>query len=273
MNEQLSHFMQAFRAMLVHRAQGRQHDEIAALFSLPRPDGFPESDWVNAIHVLVYGPRGHPTAVFRFVEMALRRYDEQKTISTNTAFPNRIFGSFTSNHLGRLFRHEGSLYRTREKAAGDLSWIEVEAVTPTAPWRAAEFTETKNQIVRFLPFRVREATGGPRMSGTVPEMPIGFPADPQALSMGYTRGTGVLYEILLVPSAVSLLVPPTYLRSDASPRTTDPLGGHLCPDPDFAGSRAFPLYLDSGRRFRQLEGVLTDVLAAGVKAEIKLEGW
>lgn len=272
MNEQLSHFMQAFRAMLVHRAQGRQHDAMAALVGLPRPEGFPESDWVNAIHVLAYGPRGHPTAVFRFIEMALRRFDEHLVISTFSAFPGRIFGTLNANHLGRLFRHEGTLYRTRDTAADDFSWIEVEAADTPAPWARGNFAETKEQIARFLPFSVREATGGPLMSATGFELPVGYDEN-DAAAMRYADGTGVLYEVFLVSSAVSLLVPPTYLREDASPRDSDPLGGHLCPDPSYAGGNAHPLYLDGRRRFAQLEGVLNDVLAAGVKAEIKLEGW
>lgn len=273
MNPVFSQIESAFRNMLIHKAEGRAHDAAAELVALPRPQGFPESDWVNAIHVLAYGPRGHPAAVFRFVEMALRRYDEEVDITTSATFPSRIFGAFTTSHLGRLFRHEGTLYRTTESYDTEsLSWIDVEAGGPTTPWAPAAFDASKTQRARFLPFRVREACAGPRMSMEVPEMPDGFPADPARVSMVWGFGTGVLYEVLLVPSVVSLLVPPTYLRADSSPRTSDPLGGHLCESVDFAGSRAFPLYLDSGRRFRELEGVLDTVLAAGVKADIKLEG-
>jgi hypothetical protein len=267
-NEQLSQFTALMRTILLHRAQGRAHDAMARLVGLERPRGFPESDWLNAIHVLAYGPRGHPATTLRFVEMALRRFDEVLTVSTYEAFPNRLYGSFTSNHIERLVRHKGTLYRTTAERADDYSWIGLEVVSAPLPWEPSDLDKTETQVVRFLPFRVREATGGPIMSGTVPEMPSGFPPE---VSMGYVPGTGVLYEVLLVATAVSLTVPPSYLRADASARNADPFGAQLCPDAGYDGSNVFPLYLDSGRRFREFEARLDDVLAAGVKAEIKLE--
>jgi len=264
--------------MLVHKAEGADHDQLARAYSLPRPTGFPEADWVNALHELALGPRGHPTATFRFIEMALRRYDEQLNVDVHANQPDRIYGTFSARHLGRLLRYEGALYRVVEGAA-DFTWLRlVRSGTSAAsyPFKSANLIEVKTQAVRFLPFRVREAGRGPILSETVPEFPVTYPADPDAVGFVVSAGTSCLYEVLLAPDAVSLLVPATYLRSNGEPRTSDPLGGHLTPGPDYdAGGpqTAFPLYLDSGRRMRQFENVLLDVLAAGVRPVIRLEGW
>lgn len=276
MSNALSQVIAAFRAMLVHKAEGADHDQLARAYSLPRPTGFPESDWVNALHELAIGPRGHPTSTFRFIEMALRRFDEHVDVEVRASQPDRIYGAFGSRHAGRLLRYEGALYKVIEMAP-DFSWLRLaksSAQVPAFPFKAAALVEVKTQTVRFLPFRVREAGRGPVLSATVPEYPETYPADPSAAEYVVSQGTPCLYEILLHPSAVNLLVPPTYLRAGGAPRTTDPLGGHLTPGPDYDANgprTAFPLYLDSRRRMRQLEAVLLDVLASGVRPVIRLE--
>lgn len=278
MSDILSQLVGALRAMLVHKATGVDHDQLARVYGLPRPTNFPESDWINALHELAVGPRGHPTATFRFVEMALRRYDEMVDVDVRANQPDRIYGSFDARHLGRLLRYEGGLYKVIEGAA-DFSWLRLarSGVSGVSyPFKSAGLSEIKTQRIRFLPFRVRTAGRGPVLSQSVPEYPVTHPADPDAAGYVVSAGTSCLYEVLLAPGALSLLVPPTYLRTGGAARTTDPLGGHLTPGADYDANgfrTAFPLYLDNGRRMRQLEGVLVEVLAAGVRPVIKLEGW
>jgi hypothetical protein len=283
MNHPFSQLEEAFRAMLVHKATGRDHDALSAALGLPRPRNFLESDWVNAVHVLGFGARGHPKAVFRFIEMALRRFEregiERRSVQILDGQPARFYQGtgavFDADYLGRLVRVGGVLYRTSQEHADDWTWIGLETGA-TSHFRAAEFEATSARTVRFLPFRVREATGGPQFDS---EALTGLPDGP----VGYNPGTGAVYEVLLYPSQFNT-VPPTYLRvtlpvgasgvSSAVDPNNLPLGGHLCPNAAYVGhvaGAAFPLYLDNGRRMREFERVLDDVLAAGIKAEIKLD--
>lgn len=284
MNHAFSQIEEAFRATLIHKATGRDHDAIAVMLGLPRPRGFPESDWVNAIHVLGYGARGHPRAVFRFIEMALRRFErdeiESRPVEVQAGQLSRLYQGtgtvFNKNYLGRVFRINGVLYRTSQEYAVDWTWVGLERATSEFSAFGADFTPGA-YAARFLPFRIREATGGPNFEV---DAFTGLSTD----QVSYCPGTGVVYEVLLYPDQFST-VPPTYLRADpvtdvdaGSGAVVDAngvaLGGHVTADSTYTGhveGAAFPLYLDNGRRMREFEAVLDEVLAAGVKAEIKLD--
>lgn len=256
-----------FRAMLVHKASGTDHEEIARLLSLPRPRGFTEADWMNAVHVLAFGARGHPRAVFRFIEMALHRYSVTFRVQLSNLYPTRLLRAdpsepaFDATYPGRFVRIEGALYMVGQEFTSEY----VELVPfRTGSFDAPNFTDGKQVYARFLAFRVREATGGPVLHATEEEVQV-----------GKAKGTGVTYEVLLDPARYPSTIPPTYLRGGvAVARTTDPLGGHLTPNASYqarpSGS-AWPLYLDNGRRMSEFAAVLDDVLAAGVKVEIKLD--
>jgi hypothetical protein len=263
MIETFSQVEAAFRTMLVHKAEGAQHDAIARLHSIPRPAAIPEDDWVNAIHVLAYGPRGHPGGMFRFVEMALKSYDTEAEIEVKL-LPYRLFdhdgGVLDETWVDRLVRVNGGLYRVESyDPGGSTPWVDLYRFGTTY-WQAPALPPMI-QAVRRLPFRVREATGGPILE-----------LNTEAV-VGRSRGTGVTFEVLLAPELQN--VPRTYLRVNGAARTSDPFGGHLLTDASVhrqAVAGVCPLYLDNGRRMREFEVVLDDMLASGVKAVIKMDG-
>lgn len=261
----------AFRAMLVHKAEGRWHDAIAALYGVPRPRDFSEAVWVNAIHAVAIGARTHPKAVFRFIEMALHDYAESRLVDTDASTPTRLLegtgGPFTSDHVDRLVRVRGVLYRSTEELGPSGAWLGLTSYR-SSDFELANFTTATGLTARFLPFRVREATGGPRLNF------IGTQPSDWEVQAGRYAGSGMMYEVKLDHRDFSP-PPRTYVRVSPVARTSDPFGGHLFLDAtksaDALGA-GHPLYLDNGKRLRQLTPILEDLLAAGVSASISIDG-
>lgn len=251
----------AFRAMLVHKAEGRDHDALAALYELPRPRGFAEQHWVNAIHAIALGAKTHPKAVFRFVELALMRWAFTRGVRLETAFPTRLargagYPVFTAEHTDRLVRISGVLYATKGTLGGGGDWIDLVPVA-TSTFAKPNWTVTETVAARFLPFRVRAVGPGYQLSlaeAAQPETAVGMVTAP-------------VEEYVVVLDARDFpAIPRTFMRGHDAPARTAPVtGGILCADAAYStngrGSR-FGIYLDGGRRLRQLQAPLEAVLPA-----------
>ena len=218
---------QALRDMLVHKAQGRAHDAVARLVGMPRPRGFLETDWVNAIHVLAFGARGHPRAVFRFLEMALMRWHRPREVEVDDSNPLKLYkgngAAFDDSYLGRLVRLgtpvyddfddalnpgvTGALYAVAGTRHAGGNWVDLVPIGASDSAAPAAWSGTQFRHARFLCFRIREAQSGPQLNPyhdlSVREQKIG----------AYV-GAPCLYEVLLDP-LIFPSAPPTYLQ-DAS---------------------------------------------------------
>lgn len=226
MNHTYSQAEQALRDMLIHKAQGTAHDAIAELMSLPRPYGFREEDWVNAIHTIAFGARGHPRAVFRFLEMALMRWHRRRPVEVKTAFPTRLYrgvgAAFDDTYLGRLVRIGGMVYDGDDLnpgMTGRLYAIEgtrhaggdyVDLVPIKTSENAAPVTPDadEDRHATFLCFRIREAQSGPQLYAFHDE-------EHRETRVGKYDGTQCLYEVLLDPTRFAPH-PPTFLQDDTA---------------------------------------------------------
>lgn len=269
MNVHISSIEQFLIDGAIHRAEGKAHDEVANLYGIPRPEGWPRADWVNALHTLALGPRGTWVGTFRFVEAALRRFEFRTPVHIDPAWPRRIVGSFpasTVNKLVRIYRNGRDYLYYVTNLTADRSTSEITLCSVrTSQWEEADFSDDPGGVytARFLPFRIRDAVGGPALSDT---------SETQA---GTYRGSPALVEVLLCPEIFGSQVPKFYLRAGATPRTTDPLGGHLTPNASYictplAGGPV-PIYLDRRNRLRSFNSVVDSTLPAGTRAETKLE--
>lgn len=284
MNHPYPQHEQALRDMLIHKAEGTAHTAISKLIGLGRLAGWAEADWVNAIHVLGFGARGHPRSVFRFLEMALMRWHRARQVELNNLQPGRIYKGggdpFTDDYLGRLVRVGGPVYDGSDlnpDMTGTLyavtgtrdpggDWVELVPIATSEQAAAPTAVEVQRRHARFLAFRIREVQTGPRISDN--------PATIESRTGTYV-GAECLYEVLLDPTRFAQL-PPTYLQDTGSPSASAPLGGHLTPGPSYNANRSrdgacWPLYLGNNRRLAQLEVTLEEILAAGVRVEIKLD--
>lgn len=251
---------QAFRSMLIHKAEGRDHDALATLHALTRPRGFPEVDWVNAIHAIALGAKTHPKAVFRFVEMALLSWAFTKSIRLDSAYPTRLgrgaWPVFTEYHVNRLVRINGTLYHTLGTVGGGGDWIGLVPVA-TSTFAKPNWTATRNVQARFLPFRVRAVGAGYALSLAEAEQP--------ETAVAIADAPVEEYHVIL--DARDFPIPArTYLRShEADARTAPVIGGILCPTSAYdtnGFSSRFGIYLDGGNRLRQLKPAVHEVLPA-----------
>lgn len=281
MNHSYSQVEQALRDMLIHKAEGTSHDRLSRILSLPRPPGWVEADWVNAIHVLAFGARGHPRAVFRFLEHALARWHRRRVVEVQVGQRTRLYkgvDAFDDTHLGRFVRIGGPVYYSAEElnpgmtgrlyctdgsrdSGGD--WVNLVSVKTSENARPEEAAVTERRWATFLCFRVREAQTGITLSTSHLE-------DDREETLGAGRGNVCLYEVLLDPLQFPPL-PPTYLKSAASALSSSaPLGGFLADSP-LPNTAPHPFYIGNGRRLARLEARRDALLAAGVRMEIKLD--
>lgn len=222
MNHTYSQAEQALRDILIHKAEGTAHDNIARLVGLPRPAGWVEADWVNAIHVLAFGARGHPRAVFRFLEMALMRWHRTRQIEVSAAQPARLYKgmgvAFDDTYLGRLVRIggpvyidslnpdlTGTLYAVAGTGGGVGDWVDLVPVATSENAAPPATVEGQHRYARFLCFRVREAQTGPQLYAFHDEVN-------REVRVGTYLGTTGLYEVLLDPVQFTPC-PPTYLQA------------------------------------------------------------
>lgn len=244
----LSRVEQLFRETLLHRAKGEAFLRLCARYGFTKPKYIGEEAWRAAVIASAFNARGTPGVIFSFLETVFSEWiDELATFSAVATAVNilEIEGA-DANLESRFIRINGELHRSGSLRAGYPNELRLISVN-TSMFKGARLTPGETYTVKVLPFDVEEY--------------------------------GCVYRILI--DAGILQYPSSYIREDASARTTDPNGGHLL---DFfsevLGERygnqdlgAYPIYL-SAEEFSSLFFESLDLLlAAGVTERVAVTAW
>jgi len=244
----LSRVEQIFRETLLHRSKGEAFLRLAARYGFTKPKYIAEESWRAAVISSAFNARGTPGVIFNFLETVFSEWiDEISTFSAVATAVNilEIQGA-DCNLESRFIRINGELHRSANLRPGYPNELVLVPVT-TSMFKGARLTPGATYTVKVLPFDIEEHS--------------------------------CKYRILL--DAGILQYPSSYMREDASARTTDPDGAHLL---DFfsqiLGERfgnqqtgAYPIYLSAEQFSSLFFDSLDLLLAAGVKEEIALTSW
>jgi hypothetical protein len=263
MLEPFSRLEQAWRDTLIHKAEGDAFDALAEMFNLARPYNWSEAPWREALHAVVYGPRGTPGSMFAFLDAALQEYRTEVAVTIDAAAPQTITSAapFDGSLVGKLVRLDGiaeGLYCTvgPHTATGGASTTLTLCEWPCGYWYGADWagldwppaTSTAALTATFLPFQLREPTPGPEV-------------EPNEL---------LACKLIILLSGGVANVPPTYLQpagGGARP-VGQPFGGHVMTSAlTHEGDQVngpFPIYLMGDSLLGVLETRLKTLLAAGV---------
>lgn len=193
MSDQPSSLREAVEDRLTTHSRGEALDELSILFGIPRPVGFDEVSWRNALWVAAYGPRGQPGGIQAFLERVLAQWNEEVEVEIRpsrgkTPRPpsrTRIYSldhSFVQADVGRLIRIDGfGLFlsvgpvtvRSSNLSPWAGAWLDLAPVGGSA-WDMARFDVDRitTATAKILPFVITEVgpandTNG-RVGGGVP---------------------------------------------------------------------------------------------------------
>lgn len=159
--------IEAFRDTLVGKAEGDAHVNLSVLHGFPKPSGFIESSWREALHSAAYASRHSPGVIFRTLRELFREFDtevkslhkyaSQKLISSTAAyiFPKEVIGQLIElgDRVYLIIAGHGSL------SSGKYSGVQLAPVDTSyfnqPDWTTTDTTETHD--ARILPFRINES--------------------------------------------------------------------------------------------------------------------
>ena len=244
----LSRVEQLCRETLLHRAKGEAFLRLVSRYGFTKPKYIAEESWRAAVIASAYNARGTPGVIFRFLELVFSEWiDEVSTYSAVATAVNilQIQGA-DCNLESRFMRIDGELHRSGALRAGFPGEVVLLPID-TSMFKGARLTPGETYTVKVLPFDIEEHS--------------------------------CKYRILI--DAGVLQYPVSYLREDASARTTDPNGAHLL---DFFSeileerygnqeTGAYPLYLSAEEFSSLFFDSLELLLAAGVIEQVALTPW
>lgn len=244
----LSRVEQLFRETLLHRSKGEAFLRLCARYGFTKPKYIGEESWRAAVISSMFNARGTPGVIFNFLETVFSEWiDEVSTFSAVATAVNVLeIQAADCNLESRFMRIDGELHRSINLRPGypnDLILVPVD----TSMFKGARLTPGETYTVKVLPFDIEEHS--------------------------------CKYRILLDQGV--LQYPSSYIREDASARTTDPEGAHLL---DFFSevlaerfgdqqTGAYPIYLSAEQFSSLFFDSLDLLLAAGVKEEVALTSW
>lgn len=239
---------QARNDTLIHRAQGQALNRLSDFYGLERPAIVKEPYWQDALRQAVYGARGTMGVFNSFLESSLNEFITYATFDIEVVDYRtvRYTGDQAICNLeGRYVNINGRRYFTAHSSGDTLRLSTVN----TTYWTAVDLTASIGSTLQMqvLPYVLEEYAG----------------------------------VVKIIIDAGLFTIPPTYLRSNAEARGSEPNGGHIMDLFSTSTSEqygdqvngAYPAYLIVEEFFGNFLPVIQKVLAASIQLRIESRVW
>lgn len=243
--------------ILIHRATGDALNRISAFYGMERPLFIKEEYWREALRVATLAARGTRGVLSAFLEEVFGEYIKFATYTFTVLTPNVLQYTDTRNISicnldSRYVKINGKRYFiTHTSPTSDPPLVTLAGVR-TSDWREVEGFTVGDQVqVSVLPYLLEEFDG----------------------------------VVKLIVDAGIFIVPPTYLREDASDvRISVPYGGHIMDlfsddiehrfnNKESGPNPAYPAYLLQDIYFERFFTVVSVLVVAGVNFVVESRKW